>query len=200
MSTRELQPDDSKCRQCSSASKSLQKCGRCKIVCYCSKECQAAHWPTHKTNCKRPNYLLHFHLCPDDIDDPPVTRTLNCPAKATFQELHVALQIAFNWASTHAYDFAVQDPSYEPDESGGLLGHIKRIVNCDERMDRGQGPDPNLPREFLIRVSIPAYDDSMWFQVDRMHERWRQHPRTEEKDARKTKLFQVLDNDRYASK
>jgi hypothetical protein len=191
MSTLELQPDDSKCRQCSKASESLQRCGRCKTVCYCSKECQVAHWPTHKANCKRPNYLLHFHLCPDEIDDPPVTRTLTCPATATFHELHMALQIAFNWAGTHAYDFAVEDPTYEPDESDGMVGYIKRMMN--------RNPDPNLPREFLIRVSTPS-NNSIMFQVDRMHEGWRKHPRTLEKDARKTRLFQVLDDDHYASK
>jgi hypothetical protein len=103
----------------------------------------------------------------------------------------LALQIAFNWADTHAYDFAVQDPTYEPDESGGVVGYVKKLMNRD--------PDPNLPREFLIRVSTPA-NNSIMFQIDRMHEGRRKHPRTLEKDARKTKLFQVLDDDRYASK
>jgi len=191
MSTRDLQPDD-QCRHCSKTSESLQKCGRCKIACYCSKECQTAHWSTHKTNCKRPNYLLHFHLCPDIIDDPPVTRTLACPATATFHELHLALQIAFNWASTHAYDFAVQDPTYDPDQSGGVQELIERFTSGT------QGCDPNLPREFLIRVTTPANNNSMMFQIDRMHEAMRQHPRTVEKDARKTKLFQVLDDQQYA--
>ena len=28
-------------------------CGRCKQVQYCSRECQKAHWPTHKKTCKK---------------------------------------------------------------------------------------------------------------------------------------------------
>ncbi len=31
----------------------LQKCGRCKMVSYCSQECQRTHWPAHKKVCKK---------------------------------------------------------------------------------------------------------------------------------------------------
>ena len=30
----------------------LLKCGKCRGAHYCSKECQEAHWPTHKLQCK----------------------------------------------------------------------------------------------------------------------------------------------------
>jgi hypothetical protein len=30
----------------------LMKCQRCKVACYCSKECQIAHWKSHKASCK----------------------------------------------------------------------------------------------------------------------------------------------------
>ncbi|KAL6060108.1 putative Ankyrin repeat and MYND domain-containing protein 1 [Balamuthia mandrillaris] len=43
------------CGLCGADSKpdgtSLLKCGRCKSMLYCSKSCQVAHWPTHKTRC-----------------------------------------------------------------------------------------------------------------------------------------------------
>ncbi len=32
----------------------LQLCGRCKRTYYCSRVCQAADWPTHKTSCQKP--------------------------------------------------------------------------------------------------------------------------------------------------
>jgi hypothetical protein len=35
-------------------------CGQCRLVSYCSKECQAAHWKTHKQG---PDYLLLLFLC-----------------------------------------------------------------------------------------------------------------------------------------
>lgn len=30
-----------------------KKCGNCKGVGYCSRECQKAHWPIHKKTCKK---------------------------------------------------------------------------------------------------------------------------------------------------
>ncbi|KAJ7160026.1 hypothetical protein C8R43DRAFT_1105369 [Mycena crocata] len=39
------------CGNCTSASGS-QKCGRCKMMTYCNRKCQTAHWPTHKIYCK----------------------------------------------------------------------------------------------------------------------------------------------------
>ncbi|KAJ6583620.1 hypothetical protein DFH09DRAFT_1144756 [Mycena vulgaris] len=54
------------CGNCLKASGS-QKCGRCKMMTYCNRECQAAHWPTHKPHCKpielSPQKLhLHFNV------------------------------------------------------------------------------------------------------------------------------------------
>ncbi|KAJ7652471.1 hypothetical protein DFH06DRAFT_1206203, partial [Mycena polygramma] len=39
------------CGNCSKASAS-KKCGRCKMMTYCNRECQIAHWPKHKIHCK----------------------------------------------------------------------------------------------------------------------------------------------------
>jgi hypothetical protein len=76
---------------------SLLTCGRCRNESYCSRECQTASWPSHKGKCNRQNYHIKFYLCPDEITDPLVIRTLSCPATATFDELHQALQVAFQW-------------------------------------------------------------------------------------------------------
>ena len=40
-----------KCAQCSNLGD--LRCGKCKQVHYCSKECQKAHWATHKQTCTR---------------------------------------------------------------------------------------------------------------------------------------------------
>lgn len=32
-------------------------CSRCKVLHYCSKECQSKHWPAHKTLCKKESDL-----------------------------------------------------------------------------------------------------------------------------------------------
>jgi hypothetical protein len=38
-----------KCANCG-AKERLKKCGRCRIVSYCGKACQTAHWPRHKSD------------------------------------------------------------------------------------------------------------------------------------------------------
>lgn len=39
-----------KCAKCSKAEGTL-RCSRCRKVSYCSKECQRAHWKSHKIKC-----------------------------------------------------------------------------------------------------------------------------------------------------
>lgn len=41
------------CVHCLAQSESLQRCGRCKSVSYCNKDCQKAHWSKHKGECRR---------------------------------------------------------------------------------------------------------------------------------------------------
>ncbi|KAJ3033304.1 hypothetical protein HDV00_006521 [Rhizophlyctis rosea] len=40
------------CAKCGSTPSTLQRCGRCKQVKYCGRECQAAHWKVHKRSCR----------------------------------------------------------------------------------------------------------------------------------------------------
>lgn len=173
--------------------KSVSRCGRCKTVSYCSESCQTNHWQLHKADCKRPNYLIKFHLCPDDIVDPPVWRTLSCPAIATFYTLHCALQIAFGWTHNHAYDFKVKDPQYrEPEGDEGFLTEVRSLMNSGPISQEYQG-DRSLPRKYLLRVSDKRSME-FGFTVDGpMGEARRRHPQTPLKEASKTKLFQIFD-------
>lgn len=41
---------DRQCHACGEDAKSL--CSGCRIVCFCSKECQLSAWPSHKAKCK----------------------------------------------------------------------------------------------------------------------------------------------------
>lgn len=42
---------EERCASCGSPA-SGNKCGSCKSVSYCGRDCQRAHWPTHKAECK----------------------------------------------------------------------------------------------------------------------------------------------------
>jgi hypothetical protein len=54
------------CDECSKVLTSVRRvenvprkevCGRCLVACYCSKECQTAHWRTHRPLCKAIAFL-----------------------------------------------------------------------------------------------------------------------------------------------
>jgi len=41
------------CKEVKKNPKDLQRCGKCKLVSYCNKECQRMAWPTHRLWCKK---------------------------------------------------------------------------------------------------------------------------------------------------
>ncbi len=43
------------CKICKVLRADMKHCGRCKLVNYCSKECQRADWKRHRTECKHSN-------------------------------------------------------------------------------------------------------------------------------------------------
>ncbi|KAK0637566.1 Uncharacterized protein DIS24_g10687 [Lasiodiplodia hormozganensis] len=194
----------SSCEKLPDATTTLNRCSRCRTVAYCSKACQAAHWPAHQPFCKRPNYILDVCICPGEITNPVVKRTLSCPSTATFLELHYALQLAFGWTDTHNWDFCVKDPAYKP-RAFNLMDHIRRSGIRDRRqLAELQGEDTSVydaqmaaePRQFLLRIkSLPGMiyprTDAMF--GDEAHA----HPRTREKPANKVKLWEVLDKEPY---
>ncbi|MCJ1376774.1 hypothetical protein MMC20_008019 [Loxospora ochrophaea] len=80
------------------------------------------------------NYVLEIHLNPDEIKDPPITRTISCPSLAVFHELHQAIQIAFGWANDHRYDFKTFDPDITRHHNpplGGIPG-LNILVSEDK--------------------------------------------------------------------
>ncbi|KAL3960308.1 hypothetical protein ACCO45_005425 [Purpureocillium lilacinum] len=170
---------------------SLRLCSRCRKIKYCSSECQTAAWPTHKRGCIRPNYIVKFHLSPDDIASPPVTRTLSCPSHAVFYMLHMALQTAFGWATTHSFDFAVVDP-----RTARTTTSWASSTGAWPRGRRAGLPPASTPREYVLRVVDPV-EQTMFSGIDRMHEGMRRHPNTTEKKADKFKLFEMFDDARF---
>lgn len=61
------------------------------------------------------------------------------------------------------------------------------------------GTEDSDPRQFLLRISEKETNpNAMMMKVDKMHEGRRKYPRTVEKVSQKTKLWQVLDDAKYA--
>jgi hypothetical protein len=50
--TPDCSPLFSICRNCGAAREKMLWCSQCKIVKYCSKECQKLNWPIHKSGCR----------------------------------------------------------------------------------------------------------------------------------------------------
>jgi hypothetical protein len=128
-----------------------------------------------------------------------VIRTLSCPANATFYQLHQALQVAFGWASTHTFGFAVVDPEYDVNEDGPA--NIEQFIQERMLVQTNGGRTESMMREYILRVvDSPAWPAGGFGPVDRVHEAIRKHPRTEEKKAETYRLWQMFDNLEYQSR
>ena len=60
-------PNQEQCAHCGMTSDKLQTCSRCKDTKYCSKECQKAHFPTHKGPCKAAAQAREIEQQPADL-------------------------------------------------------------------------------------------------------------------------------------
>lgn len=167
-------------------------CMRCKETTYCTKEYQRDAWPFHKINCRPQNYILKFQLHPGKIVNPPVERTLSCPAHFSFYDLHQALQTAFGWATTHSFDFAVLDPEYKPPTSASG-NELLDLIEMPRRMSMpgSGGRDSLAKREYLLRV-IDTLEQTSFSGIDKMHEGSRRHPETVEKRSMDYLLYKFF--------
>lgn len=99
-------------------------------------------------------YILKVELL--DVENPRITRTLSCPANATFEELHTAIQIAFGWADCHLHQFEVHP------EASQWSPMILKI--SPESSDDFDDDDDPLPRESSEEYKLQTYFESPRFQ------------------------------------
>ncbi|TVY88238.1 hypothetical protein LAWI1_G005755 [Lachnellula willkommii] len=149
--------------------------------------------------CKKTRYCIS--LCPAEITNPSVTRTLSCPSTATFEQLHRALQIAFGWASTHTYDFKIIDPNAQPEPLPDMGTYIARRM-AQDAAQFNDSPIPDAgPRKNLLRIIEKDPFGPGGFGsgrgLDSMHNQDRVHSQTPEVDSKKIKLGKVLQNKEY---
>eukprot|EP00744_Colponema_vietnamica_P003648 GILI01005559.1.p2 GENE.GILI01005559.1~~GILI01005559.1.p2 ORF type:complete len:192 (-),score=48.06 GILI01005559.1:1054-1629(-) len=50
-SSSSIAPAQRTCSSCGKSAESMKSCGSCHNAFYCSRDCQRAHWPTHKPLC-----------------------------------------------------------------------------------------------------------------------------------------------------
>lgn len=105
--------------------------------------------------------------------------------------LHMALQLAFGWATTHSFDFAVANPDYVESESRDLESFIARMA--------AQTSSPSAPRPYDLRITDPC-EQTMFSGLDRMHEGPRKHPHTPEKKADNFALHKLFDDPTHRGK
>ncbi|KAF7888964.1 hypothetical protein EAF00_009264 [Botryotinia globosa] len=115
------------CAVCRNKGGKVLHCCQCRSRQYCGTDCQIKDWPIHKAKCRRGNYILKVDLCPRHFTNPRISRTLTCPATASFADLHIALQAAFEWKNNHLYDFEVLDHN---NTMGSGHEYVKQPVLC----------------------------------------------------------------------
>ncbi|KAI0111609.1 MM3350-like domain-containing protein [Daldinia grandis] len=182
--------DNPKCDKASNSTP-LRQCKRCKKGSFCSLDCWAAFWPAHRNRCVPQNYIVKFELSPKEITGPPIFRTLSCPADAVFHHLHMALQIAFGWATTHCFEFEAS-PMPSPEA-------IARIREMWMNPRSEQQPIPSSPEQPLLRVVDPNKEDEGSFGFDWQPSWAAQRPKPVEKKADNFMLFHFFDDPKYTS-
>lgn len=107
------------------------------------------------------SYLLLVHLI--STSDPTISRLLSVPSKYTFEKLHRVLQIAFGWASCHAYSFSVAKLS-EPGEPPSYMSKYSRellnLVLDDEIKDAF--PEPEKIKKVSDYTLADIYDGEQY--------------------------------------
>lgn len=69
-----------KCDNCQEMFEQVSKCAKCKIATYCGRDCQVAHWPEHKHECRAVRSVRSDFLV---TTAPPPTKVYNAAGKET---------------------------------------------------------------------------------------------------------------------
>ena len=117
---------------------------------------------------------------------------LSCPANATFEDFHEALQISFGWTSTHTYDFKIKDPIEEArrEAEEAQYEHETREESVERMMQSMMlNGTPGPQTRYLLRIveEDPYGPCGMMSGKggDFVHDKARQHPQTSEKFSTK---------------
>ncbi|KAH6906719.1 hypothetical protein BKA70DRAFT_396558 [Coprinopsis sp. MPI-PUGE-AT-0042] len=117
------------------------RCSACKLVSYCSKECQKAHWGNHKQDCKNPLMSLKWlplwvqeNRAPSFVNDLPDTIESHFGNVKLGETLGVGISL---WGNTPAIDLlnlSMNEDNSSQDytialAASGDLRHVVKTVN-----------------------------------------------------------------------
>ncbi|CAJ2512892.1 Uu.00g010110.m01.CDS01 [Anthostomella pinea] len=110
--------------------------------------------------------------------------------------LHQALQASFGWSNAHCFDFIVKDPNADHEPPDDMVGMIERLRLIHTNPE---GPS-SVPRLNHLRI-VPwkagqRFGNGDW-GVDAAQNQDRFHTSTPEKQAGKTKLWNVLGDPKW---
>ncbi|KAI1467507.1 MM3350-like domain-containing protein [Daldinia caldariorum] len=145
------------------------------------------------TRTLQPNYIVKFDLLPREITNPPISRTLSCPAEATFYQLHKALQIAFGWATTHCFEFEASRPRPRPPLP--LHPRLQQQPSHPLPPPPAAEAEADLPPAPPLRVVDPD-EEPLDFEPNMPG--FPQPPNPTEKKANRFKLRQFFEDPAYA--
>ncbi|KAH7119603.1 hypothetical protein B0J11DRAFT_508408 [Dendryphion nanum] len=77
------------CASCGADSSSLRRCSRCKQQRYCSRNCQKAHWPTHKQTCNPPDSRYSANVEIVSAASTPISSSFVSPAQSPSAEMNM---------------------------------------------------------------------------------------------------------------
>ncbi|KAI9721230.1 MAG: hypothetical protein M1812_002391 [Candelaria pacifica] len=85
------------------------------------------------------NYIIRISL--DDFCFPAVNRIISCPTNLTFNRLHQAIQISFDWRFYHAWNITLMEPRQRyglptmmisPGPSSNNFPWVPNQINCND--------------------------------------------------------------------
>ena len=132
------------------------------------------------------NYLLKIDLEPGNITSPRISRTLSMPATSTFNELHHAIQAAFEWDDSHTWEFTIWSTT-KLSQNNSLRGH-KLLNLANYSIASREEENSNDPRH--IQEDLQRLKTGQSFGRHKIPK----------KEVRTTRLCEILERSRYNGK
>ncbi|KAJ7633522.1 hypothetical protein DFH06DRAFT_1479491 [Mycena polygramma] len=147
------------CGNCSKVA-AAQICSRCKMMTYCNRECQVAHWRTHKSYCESIELSpqkLHF-VFNVGRDGPPITFEEDMPA--LFRRQDAPRDLTSRWvtdvADSHEEEVLARSPGSLCVECGKpavrLYTTLIAALTADQPTVFVTLRAPSRPQEDIYRV------------------------------------------------